>query len=185
MSTLGRTGPRLAHAHAAGLIMRHDKAVFATAAMSAVHVAKLIGDDVRIIVFSALAGAVARVDSTDIERIRHLLDPFSGSFVSELPVTVVLLRVALRTLRLFEAGDLTDAREYATDAPRRVEEALLADGDIDDVADRLHAERSSWGQFYDALDALETAIADDEDAAVGIRRAAGRIIDGCRIGARG
>ncbi len=60
LSTLGRPGPRLAYAHAAGLIMRHDKDAFAGEAIAAAHVGKLIGDDVRILVFSAYADAAAR-----------------------------------------------------------------------------------------------------------------------------
>ena len=55
-----RPEPRLAYAHAAGLIMRHDKEAFAGEAMAAAEAGKLIGDDVRILQFSALARVIAR-----------------------------------------------------------------------------------------------------------------------------
>ncbi len=65
LSVMGRPGPRLAYAHAAGLLMRHDKEAFAGQSMAAARIGKLIGDDVRILVFSAyvdaLAGSAAEV----------------------------------------------------------------------------------------------------------------------------
>ena len=67
LSVLGRPGdggadgpmPRLAYAHAAGLIMRHDKEAFAGEAIAAAEAGKLVGDDVRILQFSAYAAAIA------------------------------------------------------------------------------------------------------------------------------
>ena len=67
LSVLGRPGdrgadgstPRLAYVHAAGLIMRHDKEAFAGEAIAAAEAGKLLGDDVRILQFSAYAGAIA------------------------------------------------------------------------------------------------------------------------------
>ncbi len=43
--------------------------------------------------------------SLDRAAIGRLLDPFTGGFASALPETVVLLRMALRTIRLFAAGE--------------------------------------------------------------------------------
>jgi hypothetical protein len=59
MSVLGddavAIGPRLAYVHAAGLLMRHDKEAFAGEAIAAAQIGRLVGDDVRILLFSAYA----------------------------------------------------------------------------------------------------------------------------------
>ena len=184
LSALGQPGPRLAYAHAAGLIMRHDKEAFAGEAMAAAHVGKLIGDDVRILIFSAYADAAAGdgLDGAlDRDAIGRLLDPFTGGFVSALPQTVVLLRMALRTIRLFAAGETGHASEYAIDGARRIDEALERFGDAATVSARVAAERTAWDHYYDALDALERGIAAGDDRAGALRERAMAIIDACRI----
>ena len=184
LSTLGRPGPRLAYAHAAGLIMRHDKEAFAGEALAAGHVGKLIGDDIRILVFSAYAVAAAGdgLDGAlDRAAIGRLLDPFTGGFVSAIPQTVVLLRLALRTIRLFAAGDVEQAREYAVVGARRLDKALEVFGDAEEVARRVEAERTAWGHYYDALDTLEAGIAANDERALELRAQAVGIIDACRI----
>jgi hypothetical protein len=177
LSVLGQAGPRLAYAHAAGLIMRHDKEAFAGQSMEAAKIGKLIGDDVRILVFSAYAAAFERsgIDAADIHR---LLDPFTGCFASAIPRTLVTLRVALRTLRLFGSGNVDDAREYATLAVARVEEALATDGDPRMVELALAEERRAWNAYYDAIDAIE---AGDESLAA----RANEILGDCRVSTGG
>lgn len=187
LSTLGQPGPRLAYAHAAGLVMRHDKDAFAGEAMAAAHVGKLVGDDVRILVFSAYADAAAgdgHDGALDRAALGRLLDPFSGGFVSAIPRTIVLLRMALRTIRMFAVGDTEQAREYASVAASRVGEALAAFGDAATVADRVQEERIAWGHYYDALDALEAGIEAEDGRAMDLRARAVEVIDACRIGAR-
>jgi hypothetical protein len=184
LSALGQPGPRLAYAHAAGLIMRHDKQAFAGAAMAAAHVGQLIGDDVRVLVFSAYAEAAAGDGlngALDRAAIRRLLDPFTGGFVSAIPQTVVLLRLALRTIRMFAAGEVTQAHEYALVGARRVGEALDVFGNAAVVAGRVQAERTAWGHYYDALDTLEARIGADDERALELRARAVEIIDACRI----
>jgi hypothetical protein len=184
LSTLGRPGPRLAYVHAAGLFMRHDKEAFAGDALAAARLGKIIGDDVRILVFSAYADAVSGdgLDGAlDRAAIRRLLDPFTGGFVSAIPQTVVLLRLALRTIGMFDAGDPEHAREYALVGARRVDEALEAFGNVAELAARVQAERKAWDHYYDALDTLEAEIAADDERAMELRARAVAIIDACRV----
>jgi hypothetical protein len=171
LSVIGQPGRRLAYAHAAGLVMRHDKEAFASQAMAAARIGKLIGDDVRILVFSAYLDALG---SADAPSVRRLLDPFTGCFASATPRTVVFLRSALRTLRLCEAEDVKGAREYAIDGARRVAEALAAEGEVGITSRELERERAAWNGYYDALDVLEQGRPD-------LRARAARIIDDCRV----
>ncbi len=184
LSALGQPGPRLAYAHAAGLVMRHDKEAFAGEAMAAAHIGKLVGDDVRILVFSAYADAAAGdgLDGAlDRAALGRLLDPFTGGFASTIPQTLVLLRVALRTLRMFAADQVADAREYASVAARRVDGVLGELADAAAVAGRVQAERTAWGHYYDALEALEAGIEAGDDRALDLRTRAAGIIDACRV----
>ncbi len=184
LSTLGQAGPQLRYAHAAGLIMRHDKEAFAGAAIAAARVGKMIGDDIRVLVFSAYAAAVAGdgLDgSLDGAAIRRLLDPFTGGFISDIPQTVVLLRLALRTMRLLAAGEVEQAREYALVGARRIAEAIEATEDAVALADRVRGERTAWGHYYDALDALEAGIGADDARALEVRARAVRIVEACRV----
>ena len=172
LSALGDE-PRLGYAHAAGLIMRHDKEAFAGPAMAAAHVGKLIGDDVRILVFSAYVAALDAAGG-DAAAIRRLLDPFTGGFVSDIPQTLVLLRLALRTLRLFGSGHADDAVEYATVGAARVAAAMERQGDPTVVAELLAAERRAWDAYYDALDAIEGGGPE-------LRERVATIFDDCRV----
>ena len=184
LSVLGQPGPRLAYVHAAGLVMRHDKEAFAGEAMAAAHIGKLVGDDVRILVFSAYADATAGDDvdgSLGREALGRLLDPFTGGFASAIPQTLVLLRMALRTIRMFAADDAEQAREYASAAARRVGEALEAFGDAAALEARVHEERAAWGHYYDALDALEAGIEAGDERALDLCARAADVIDACRI----
>jgi hypothetical protein len=180
MSTFGADGPRLAYVHAAGLIMRHDKEAFAGDAIAAAHVGKLVGDDLRILVFSAYARAAAG-PGADPSAICELLDPFTGAFVSDMPVSLAHVRLAMRALRMFGADDPAAGRAYAIDGTRRLAETMRSTADAPGVAARLAMERAAWHAFYDAIDALEAGIAAGDRAAEAARARAVAIIDGCRI----
>ncbi len=184
LSTLGQPGPRLAYAHEPGLIMRHDKEAFAGDAIAAAHVGKLIGDDVRILYFSAYVGAVAgggTNGSLDGPAIKALLDPFTGGFVSRIPLTIVLLRFALRTLGFFERGEDDWGREYALDGARRLTAAMEITTNPVALRATVERERAGWARYYDALDELENGLEGGQAPALRSRSAAQSIIEECRV----
>lgn len=184
LSTLGQPAPRLAYVHEAGLIMRHDKEAFAGDASAAAHVGKLIGDDVRILYFSAYVWAVAGDGgggSLNRAAIKTLLDPFTGGFVSRIPLTVVLLRFALRTLGFFARGEGEWGREYALDGARRLTAAVDVTTDGAALRATVERERAGWARLYDALDVLEAGLEVGDPHALRSQRAAHAIVDGCRV----
>ncbi len=183
LSTLGDQ-PRLAYVHAAGLVMRHDKDAYAGAAIEAARVGKMVGDDVRILAFSSYARTVARsraAKGLSVESIKSLLDPFTGGFISRLPVTTVTLRFALRILEAFAGGDAELGRAYATIGSRRLLEALALATDQDGLQARLDDERAQWRHLYDALDAIESALAAGNSRAIELQRRARELIEGWRV----
>lgn len=186
LSAQGQPGPRLACIHAAGLIMRHDKEAYAGAAIEAAHVGKLVGDDVRILTFSAYARAIA--DSSQagaapstFESIKALTDPFTGGFISRLPVTVVLLRFALRILEAYGSSQPEIGRAYAELGAERLAETLRATTDLSAFRARVDTERAQWATLYDTLDRLEAALAAGRSDALELRQRARDLVDGWRL----
>jgi hypothetical protein len=163
--------PRLAYAHRAGLIMRHDKEAFAGAAIEAARVGKLVGDDVRILYFSAYVGHLGR------DRVKQLIDPFTGCFVSRLPVTVVALRLALRIDQAFAGGDARLGNELAQVGARRIARAIDFTRDRDAFGRAVERERAAWQAYYSALDRLEAGLARSAPSAVELADRARGIID--------
>lgn len=183
LSTLGAQ-PRLAYVHAAGLVMRHDKDAYAGAAIEAARVGKLVGDDVRILAFSAYAATLAGQRATSgvsLRSIKALLDPFTGGFISQLPTTTVVLRFALRILEALAGGDAGLGQSYATIGSRRLLEAMRFAEDRDSFGARLDDERKQWDRLYDGLDAIEAALAAGDPRAIDLQRRARTLIDGWRI----
>lgn len=162
--------PRLAYAHRAGLIMRHDKEAFAGAAIEAARVGKLVGDDVRVLYFSAYADHLGR------ERIKELIDPFTGCFASRLPLTVVTLRLALRIEQAFADGDERLGEELAQVGARRLRQAVELVGDGNAFSRAVERERVAWDSYYAALDRLEQGLATGDRSAVDAARRAREII---------
>ncbi|OGO57738.1 MAG: hypothetical protein A2V85_18465 [Chloroflexi bacterium RBG_16_72_14] len=186
LSVLGRTGPRLAYAHAAGLVMRHDKEAFAGESIAAARIGTLVGDYVRVLDFSACVDAISG-DGADgapgPADVKDLIDPFTGCFVSHLPVTVTLLRFGLRLARFVTDGDLAAAHEFALVGARRIGEALDRTLDRSRVRDEIRRERAGWNTCFDALDALEAGIRQGDPGALALRDRGREIIAGCRVGA--
>jgi hypothetical protein len=180
LSALGGAAPRLAYLHAPGLIMRHDKEAYAGLAIEAAHVGKLIGDDVRILEFTAYARAIERTRGVPFAATKALLDPFTGAFVSRTPVATTLRRFAHRIVEQHAAGKVEDAEAYARIGARRLAEALDATRDIDAYAARIEAERRQWHAVYDALDGLDAAVAAGDPTALDLRDRGQALLDGWR-----
>ena len=185
LPVLGRTGPRLAYAHAAGLVMRHDKEAFAGESIAAARIGTLVGDYVRILDFSACVEAISGDGADGLPGpadVKDLLDPFTGCFVSHLPVTITLLRFGLRVARFVMDGDLPAAHEFALVGARRLGEALDRTLDRVRVRDEIRRERAGWNTYFDALDALEAGIRQGDPRALALRDRGREIIAACRVG---
>jgi hypothetical protein len=139
--------------------MRHDKADLIPEVIAQGALSKHIGDLVRTRLFSVY-GAEHKA----------LLDPFTGCFVSQLPVTVSILRLCLRVLEL----DPMAADTYLAEAVRRLDAADHLARELPEV---VAAERAQWDVFYDALDALEMGLATDSSQAAATADQLRRVID--------
>lgn len=178
LATYPKPGPRLAYLHADGLIMRHDKEAFAGEAIKAAAIGKLIGDHVRILLFSAYTAALG-----DIDGIKGVIDPFTGGFVSRTPVATTYLRFAFQAAALLRGAQPHQGVEFLRDGARQLTETLaFVAGEPSELAATLAREREGWELFYDVLDALEAALERGDEGAQRLAAAARAIVADAAIG---
>jgi hypothetical protein len=178
LSTLPHPDTKLAYVHKDGLIMRHDKEAFAQEAIEAASTAKLVGDYIRILFFSAYA----RVRAGDIAIIKDIIDPFTGCFVSRIPITVAYLRFAFKAASLFVEGQSDQELKFIRLGAQRITAALdFMNGENSKLADQYEKERLGWNLYYDTLSAIEHGIAVSHGFALDLRNKAQRIIRECAI----
>jgi len=171
----------LRYVHKNGLIMRHDKEAFAGDAIKAAYVGKLIGDYARILWFSAYARALP----WPFEDIKTLLDPFTGCFISRIPLTIVYLRFALKAAVLFAEVDeeRTDQiLEYMRTGPARLSSIIntLSD-DPGSLAKEYSKEQRVWDLYYDVLDHIEKGIRSNDPFALELVEKAQTLVSDCRM----
>jgi hypothetical protein len=178
LSTLTRPGTKLAYLHEAGLFMRHDKKSFAEEAMQSASVSKLIGDYVRIILFSAYAGVL----TDDVSKLKEIIDPFTGCFVSKIPTTDVYLRFGFKAASFFKEGRKVEGLEFIKNGAERISGALnFVKGESSMLKKTYEKECVGWDLYYDILSAVEDALNKGDKFALGLRRRAEAIIDDCTI----
>lgn len=181
LSVLSGPGERLAYVHKDGLIMRHDKEAFAQEAIQSAHISKLIGDCVRILYFSAYARSLPM----EIAELKDILDPFTGCFVSLIPLSVVCLRFAFKAASFFAEGRQDQALEFLrTGAPRIMEAVEFTQGRDSRLKKHVDMERRGWNLYYDILGALETGLKKQESFALGLKKKAMNIVSACLIHGR-
>jgi hypothetical protein len=178
LSVLSQPGSRLAYVHKDGLIMRHDKEAFALEAIKAAQTGKIIGDYLRILYFSAYG----RIISEDISSAKDILDPFTGCFISRIPVTVVFLRFALKAASIFASGKESQGVEFITGGARRLLKALeFVRNDTGRMKQQFKRERKAWHLYYDTLSALQKALAENDAFAVSLKHKAEKIVKDCYL----
>ena len=178
LSVLTHTEPRLAYVHKDGLIMRHDKEAFAQDAIKAAQTGKIIGDYIRTLYFSAYG----RLITEDISTVKDILDPFTGCFISRIPITVVSLRFALKAATLFAAGKTSQGVELITGGtPRLLEAFEFIRNDGLRMRQQLEKERRGWHLYYDTLSALHKALAENDALAVSLKDKAEKIVARCYL----
>ncbi|MFC1495583.1 hypothetical protein ACFL6W_09905 [Thermodesulfobacteriota bacterium] len=177
-STVFNRRERLAYVHKDGLFMRHDKESFAQEAIKSAHVSKIIGDYIRILYFSAYAHAI----TNDLKQLKDLLDPFTGCFISRLPLSVVYLRFSLKAMEMIKEAKGRDMLEFICTGAGRITSAIdFTSEDGDKLKTQYEIERKAWKLFYDTLSALEDALAEKDDFALELKKRAREITSRCHL----
>jgi hypothetical protein len=170
MSVLDRDEKNLSYVHKDGLIMRHDKEAFAQEAMKAAHIGKLVGDYTRILYFSAYSNHLAEEKS----RIKKWLNPFTGCFISNIPITVVFLRFALRAMQFFQEGKGDDGMAFIKNGTRRIDDTMQYISE--DLESRYRQEHTGWELYYNILQACQSALNSDDKYMINLKDRAQKLI---------
>jgi len=178
LSVLTNSGTKLGYAHKDGLIMRHDKEVFAQEAIQSSYINKIVGDYIRILYFSAYARAL----TNDITKLKETIDPFTGCFISKIPASVTYLRFGLKAASFFAAGEKEHGLEFIKIGAKRIMNALdFVHGENSMLKQRYEKERLSWNLYYDILSAVQDALKDGDSFALELRKKAESIIYQCYV----
>ena len=172
------TDAKLRYVHKDGLIMRHDKEVLSAEAIKSASTAKLIGDYARILLFSYYTGALP----WSFESIKRWADPFTGCFVSKLPLTVVYLRLSLRAASLFKKGDRDEGLDLLKLGHIRlgkIIENFLSRPRL--LEERYQMERAVWNVYFDLLDKVEEGLGRGDPFALELREKARKLIRDCKL----
>ena len=151
-----------AYIHQDGLIMRHDKEAFAGEAIKTAASGKLIGDYVRVLYFSAYA----RHLGMPFDEVKRELDPFTGCFVSRLPITVSHLRFAVKALTFQgseeeHVGFISMGMARLKDARNFVRQ---------EMAEQLSREREEWNAYYHIVECLLEGLEEERQRCAEILR---------------
>lgn len=172
---------RLRYVHKDGLIMRHDKEAFAEEAIKMAANGKLIGDYIRILMFSYYAQALP----CPFDEIKKSIDPFTGCFASSIPLTVVYLRFALKAAAFFASNDpevYSQGVVFQKTGTRRLEDAIQhLTRKPNPLIAKFQEEKEGWDLFYDILDNVETSIKKGDTFALALKEKAGQLMEGCKI----
>jgi hypothetical protein len=170
LSELGQYGGKpLRSLHKDGLIMRHDKEAFAEEAIQAAAMGKKVGDYIRILIFSAYAGAI----HDDVEFIKREVDPFTGCFISRLPMTIVYLRFAMDVASLFHRGKEREAMELEKMGIKRIGDMVQEITEQKNMfRNRFEREKRGWNLYYDILDRVEQGLEKGDSLALDLQRKA-------------
>lgn len=178
LSVLLNEGTRLGYVHEDGLIMRHDKEAFAQEAIESAYIGRAIGDYERILYFSEYANVLT---NGDIGLMKDRIDPFTGCFISRLPVTITYLRFSLKASAVI-SDTPGDAVEFVQEGGRRMLKALdFVGGEKSRLAERYDEEVSGWNAYYDMLEHVQDGMLIKDTFVEGLRIKAMDIISEIKI----
>ena len=174
--------PVLRYFHNNGLLMRHDKHAFAEEAIKAAAIGKIVGDYERILFFSGYAGIL----SSEVDDVKNVIDPFTGSFVSPLSHKLAYLRLALKAAEFFATrGEESEYKGFALveTGTRRLSACIreVSMGDGNGLKERYEREQKAWGLYYDILDKIEDALKEGDQFAIELRERAKKLVLNARV----
>jgi hypothetical protein len=174
--------PAIRYVHKDGLIMRHDKESFIPEAIKAAAIGKLVGDYERTLFFSYYT----KVLPWDVERIKGIIDPFTGSFVSPLPFNLAYIRLALKAAEFFSTNKERDGRkglELIETGSKRLRATIhkLSAQDGRALEKCYEREKEAWDLYYDILDKIEYALKRGDSFATELKEKAVKLINDTKV----
>ncbi|MCK5505710.1 MAG: hypothetical protein KAJ10_11130, partial [Thermodesulfovibrionia bacterium] len=171
----------LRYVHKDGLIMRHDKEAFAAEAIRMAATGKIIGDYIRTLMFSYYVKALP----WPFEDIKNGIDPFTGCFVSRIPLTVVYLRFALKLASFFadnsKEKNLQGLEFFRMGVKRLNETIQQLTSNSNPLLEQFNKEKNGWSIYYEILDKAEDGIKNEDPVSLELQKKARTLVENCRI----
>ena len=172
----------LRYLHQPGLKMRHDKEAFISDAIKSAKTGTYIGDLVRILAFSSYSDIV----EGDFDSIKEETDPFTGSFISRIPVSLVLFKLLMHISDELKKDKPEEEKKaylenLVNSAAERLTSALKLFRNREKLAARYEDEKKGWDFYYDILDCIEKEISDESVFAETLKADAGKIFTCCKL----
>ncbi|MFQ5770760.1 MAG: hypothetical protein ACE5HX_09500, partial [bacterium] len=167
--------------HKDGLIMRHDKKAFAREVIKAAAMDKIIGDYLRILLFSYYVRALP----WPFDNIKNAIAPFTGCFVSKIPLTVVYLRFALKMSSFFIQNEkktnlqVVEFLQFGTKRLHETIQKLLAESNS--LHQQFIKEKQGWNLFYDTLDTAEMKLQKNDVFTLELQKRALSLVKTCNL----
>jgi hypothetical protein len=173
------TEKNLRYLHQPGLVMRHDKQSFALEAIQTAHFGAVVGDFLRVLNFSFYARALP----WSVEKIKSLIDPFTGCFISRTPTTIAYLRLAFKAASLFNSGSSAEEAEKLIKlGVKKIGNFIQKQSQSPNwIKERYEVERAGWDIYYDTLERLEEELQKGNSLANQLREKTQAIVESCRI----
>jgi hypothetical protein len=158
--------------------MSHDKEAFAQEAMRAGRVGKLVGDYVRIVHISQFA----KVLCGDLTKVKDAVDPFTGCFISPIPITLTYLRFGLKAASFFASGEEEEGFEFIQMGSHRLANAFrFVCGENSRLKQQYEKERMGWDLYYETLSAMESALSQRRHFSLELHKKAQGIVSRCLL----
>ena len=168
----------LRYVHAPGLVMRHDAEAFAGRKAGQGGTGKIIGDYIRTLLFSKYAQALPWPAGA----VKDAVDPFTGCFISRIPVTIVCLRFALKAAQLFGSSEPEQGMDFFTEGVKRLSDMIELFTSRENFFHEIYErEKYGWDLYYDILDFLERKIDEGDSYAIQLGDTARDIIKSLRL----
>jgi len=169
--------PLLRYYHEDGLIMRHDKQAFAGESIKAAKDGTYIADIMRILYYTYYAEAL----EGGVQKTKEGTFPFTGSYISEFPLTLSYMRLVFKLLEMYEEGLTERADEMLKLGESRLQPLINKLSEKNFLIDDYNAEKKQWDLFYDEIESLKLSIMNENEIALRKRDKIRKIFRECHL----
>jgi hypothetical protein len=173
-----KDGSFLRYVHKDGLIMSHDKEIFTEEAIKSAKTGKTISDYARVLWFSHYA----KILPWPVEKIKSVLDPFTGCFISQIPFTIVYLRLAFKAASLFQKNETEEGKVFLETGVAILGKIIgYLEQKPSPLIRQYRKEKEGWELYYDILDRIEQGLIKGDAFAGRLKKKAEALVEGCTI----
>ena len=169
--------------HQPGLKMRHDKDAFISETIKSAKTGTYIGDLVRILAFSCYSD----IAGGGVDEFKEETDPFTGSFISRIPATLMLFKLLLHIQDKLEnsntkpPGNDDYIESLITAASERLTSALELFKNREKLSEKFENERNGWDCYYDIIDYIEKQTTEKNSFSEQLLKESEKIFQSCKI----